>query len=299
MKILLTGVTGYIGRHLANSALEKGHSVCAIVRNRAAQSELAKIAVASFVDNGSMTDLMEYFAGNRFDGVIHCASCFRAEHRPEDISELIDSNVRFPTKLLESSVRTGVKWFINTGTFWQHYENRDYSSVNLYAATKQAFESIAAYHWEVFDIGFVTLKLTDTYGPDDNRPKIFTLWKKIAESGESLEMSQGEQLIDTVHVYDVVDAYFRTVELLCGDSARSFKGKSYAVSSGAPIRLRDLADIFARVTGSRLNIEWGKKPYRNREVMVPWNQGQVVPGWRPKISLEEGIASLFSRKTGA
>lgn len=299
MKILLTGVTGFIGRHLAERALEKGHSVCAIVRNRAAQSELAKIAVASFVDNGSMTDLMEYFAGNRFDGVIHCASCFRAEHHPEDISVLIDSNVRFPAKLLESSIRTGVKWFINTGTFWQHYDNRAYSPVNLYAATKQAFESIAAYHMEVFDIVFITLELTDTYGPDDKRPKIFTLWKKIAESGESLEMSHGEQLIDTVHVNDVVDAYFRMVELLSGDSAGSFNGKSFAVSSGAPIKLRNLADIYAKVTGSKLNIEWGKKPYRKREVMVPWNQGQAIPGWRPKISLEEGIASLFPPKARA
>ncbi len=295
MNILMTGVTGFIGRHVAVRAVEEGHAVCAIVRNRAARYELAKIGVASFVDNGSMPDMMEYFAINEFDGVIHCASCFRAEHKPEDITDLIDSNVRFPAKLLESSVRNGVKWFINTGTFWQHYDNRDYSPVNLYAATKQAFESVAAYHSDVFGINFVTLTLTDTYGPDDGRPKIFTLWKRIAESGEMLEMSPGEQLIDIVHVGDVVDAYFRMVELLCGDSAGSFNGKSFAVSSGAPIRLKDLADIYARVTGYVLNIEWGKKTYRKREVMAPWNKGEVVPGWRPKISLEAGIVSLLPR----
>lgn len=299
MKILMTGVTGFIGRHLALRGVKEGHTVSAIVRRRVSQSELSGIGVASFVDAGSMDDLMAYFAENGFDGVIHCASCFCSDHEPDDITDLVDSNVRFPAKLLEASVRAGVKWFINTGTFWQHYDNRDYSPVNLYAATKQAFESIATYHSEVSGINFVTLKLTDTYGPNDKRTKVFTLWKRIAETRESLEMSPGDQLIDIVHVSDVVDAYFRMVEWLCGDSAGSFNGRSFIVSSGAPVRLRNLAEIYARVTGSRLNIEWGKKPYRKREMMAPWNRGQVVPGWHPKISLDEGIASLFPREKQA
>jgi len=296
MKILVTGVTGFIGRHLAIRALKDGHRVCAIIRNQAVQSEMEKMNVACFIDNDSIADLIDYYEREKFDGVIHCASYFRMEHQPEEIRDLIHSNVYFPTKLLESSIRTGVKWFINTGTFWQHYDNRNYSPVNLYAATKQAFESIAAYHLEISNINFVTLKLMDTYGPYDTRPKIFTLWKKIAETGEMLEMSQGEQLIDIVHVDDVVDAYFRMAELLRDDSTGVFKGQSFAVSSGTPISLRKLADIYAKVTGSKLNIEWGKKPYRKREVMVPWNQGQIIPGWRQKISLDEGIASLFSHK---
>lgn len=35
-----------------------------------------------------------------------------------------------------------------------------------------------------------------------------------------------------------------------------------------------------------------KRPYRKREVMVPWNKGENVPGWSPKVSLEEGIKQI-------
>lgn len=296
MKILITGITGFIGKHVAKRALEEGYKLCAIIRNPAARSELEQMNVSWFMNHGSSADLFEYFKRERFDGVIHCASFFRTEHRLEDISDLINSNIHLPTMLLECSVKTGGKWFINTGTFWQHYENRDYSPVNLYAATKQALESIAAYYFEISDISFITLKLTDTYGPNDPRPKIFNLWKKIAGTGDTLEMSRGEQLIDMVHIGDVVDAYFRMVELLKNDSTRALKGQSFAVSSGNPVKLRELADIYAKVKRSRLNIEWGKRPYRKREVMAPWNRGQSIPGWYPKIPLEEGIATLFNEE---
>jgi nucleoside-diphosphate-sugar epimerase len=195
--------------------------------------------------------------------------------------------------MLDSAFRTNVSWFINPGTFWQHYRNKEYSPVNLYAATKQAFESVARYYMEISAINFVTLKLNDTYGPNDTRPKIFNLWKKIAETGASLEMSPGEQYMDIVHIDDVVDAYVRMMELLQEDNKKKFNGRVFAVSSGDLIKLKDLAVVFEKVTGKKLNILWGKKPYRKREVMAPWNKGEIVPGWKPKVSIEEGIASLL------
>jgi hypothetical protein len=42
------------------------------------------------------------------------------------------------------------------------------------------------------------------------------------------------------------------------------------------------------VSGRKLNIEWGGRPYRDREVMVPW-KGIPVPGWKAKVNVEEGI----------
>ena len=198
----------------------------------------------------------------------------------------------FSTRVLEASVKANVKWLINTGTFWQHYENRDYSPVNFYAATKQAFEAIAQYYLETTNINFVTLKLNDTYGPEDTRPKIFNLWLKIAGTSETLDMSAGEQLIDIVYIDDVVEAYVKAIELLENDNDKKLKGKSFAVSSGRHIKLRELARVFEEVTGKKLNINWGKKPYRKREVMVPWNKGQTLPNWKPTITIEEGIKRI-------
>jgi hypothetical protein len=42
-----------------------------------------------------------------------------------------------------------------------------------------------------------------------------------------------------------------------------------------------------------LNINFGGRPYREREVMIPWQNGKVVPGWKPYVSLEAGLNIFF------
>ena len=76
-----------------------------------------------------------------------------------------------------------------------------------------------------------------------------------------------------------------------------FKGKidkcaQYAVSSGDPMPLREVVELFEKVKGRPLPVQWGKRPYRKREVMVPWNRGEKLPGWEPKISLSEGMSHI-------
>ena len=217
MKILLTGITGFVGGHLSKRLVKDGHKLHALLRNPTEENRYKKQGIRCLSTDNSLATLWEFLKKEEFDGVVHCASRFLGEHTPDDIDDLVTSNILFSTKLLELSVRTRVRWFVNTGSFWQHYEGRTYSPVNLYAATKQAFESLARYYVESFGIDFVTLKLSDTYGPNDTRPKIFSLWKKSVGSGETLEMSWGEQYLDVVYIDDVVDAYARMVELLQDD----------------------------------------------------------------------------------
>ena len=53
----------------------------------------------------------------------------------------------------------------------------------------------------------MTLKLCDTYGPWDTRTTILALFKRIAETGEELAMSPGEQQIDLWHIDDVIAGF--------------------------------------------------------------------------------------------
>jgi CDP-paratose synthetase len=293
MKILVTGITGFIGGHLSKRLVLDGHRLFTVIRNSDQEDEFKSRNISCFINKGSMSALLEFFDMANLDGVIHCASHFATEHTSKEIEDLIMSNVLYSTTLLEASVKSGVSWFINTGTFWQHYQDKDYSPVNLYAATKQAFESIAQYYLEMYDINLITLKLNDTFGPEDTRPKIFNLWKKAIETGEILHMSKGEQYIDIVYIDDVVDAYVTLIGLLQEDNEKRLQGKSFAVSSDNQMRLRDLATVFESVVGEKLNIMWGERPYRKREVMQPWSKGKKIPGWKPNVSLEEGIAAIL------
>ena len=288
MKIFITGATGFIGKHLVKKLVDEGHQITINLFGEEPSPFDDKVLTYKLKETNIQNDI-EYLKQESFDGIIHLASLYLTIHQPEDAVKLIDSNLRFSTSILECAAQAKVKWFINTGTFWQNYNNADYSPVNLYAATKQAFESIARYYIETNKIKFCTLRLCDTYGPDDTRPKIFNLWNKIAKSGETLEMSSGEQIIDIAFIDDIVEAFVILATHQQNNTRNNTNGSVYAVKAEKRYTLKELASIFEEATGYKLHIQWGKKPYRNREVMIPWENGVIVPGWEPKIKIKTGI----------
>ena len=194
-------------------------------------------------------------------------------------------------------VQNDVYCLINTGTFWQHFQNDDYNPVCLYAATKQAYEMILKYYLETTALKVITLKLYDTYGPNDPRKKLFALLETAAKEQQLLKMSPGEQLIDIVYIDDVVQAFILAAQRL--QKQNKTNHEIYAVSSGNPISLKKLVAIYENVSGNKLDIQWGGRPYREREVMKPWDKGKWLPGWRPKYNLEQGIARILQFRSGA
>jgi nucleoside-diphosphate-sugar epimerase len=294
MKLLVTGTTGFIGNHLTEKLLKDGHTITALVRPTSSTESLSTKKIPHYIFDTDIVALTAFMQQEQFDGVIHLASLFLAQHKPEDIKNLVESNVFLGTALLEASTKSNNPWFINTGTFWQHYNNAEYSPVNLYAATKQAFQTIAQYYIETAGINFVTIQLNDTFGLNDTRSKVFNLWMKISKSQEPLDMSPGEQKMDINYIENVVDGFVHMTALLEKDTDKTLRGEVFAISAQERYSLKELANIFEKVTGAKLPINWGKKEYRLREVMEPWNKGKPIPGFTPKVTLEEGIKKTFN-----
>ena len=103
-------------------------------------------------------------------------------------------------------------------------------------------------------------------------------------------MSFGEQLIDLVYIDDVVMAFIIAAEKLIQGNVTEHE--RYAVSSGTPISLKEVVEMYLRITGKKVIVNWGEKPYRFREVMSTWTNGKPIQGWSPKISLQVGFQYL-------
>ena len=215
----------------------------------------------------------------------------QANHQPEQITDLIQSNVLFGSQLLEAIQKTDLCCrFLNTGTSWQHYGDADYEPVNLYAATKQAFESIIDYYVSAHEFRALSLKLFDTYGPADPRRKVFH-WFEVAETSPTpIPFSPGEQMMDLVYIDDIVRGFERAIALL--QATETPGHERYVLSSPDRMTLRDVAKTYEQAVGRPLNMEWGGRPYRPREVMQPWRLGKRLPGWQPQVSLLDGIRRL-------
>lgn len=291
---LVTGVTGFVGGHLVRRLVREGWQVHSVSRASSCPPDAPEFSqVVNHVHDGSTAGMVRCIADAKPDVVFHLASLFLAQHATKDVEQLIASNVLFGNQLLEAMKVNEVGCIINTGTSWQHYNNEDYNPVCLYAATKQAFEAIMEFYVQACGIKAITLKLFDTYGPDDRRPKLFNLLNKAATNGEPLDMSPGEQLIDLVHIDDVVGAYLIAAQRLL--EGKVSQHERYAVSSGRQLPLNELVQLYAEVTRQTITVNWGARPYRYREVMMPWNLGESLPNWKPCVNLNEGMKLLLDK----
>ncbi len=287
-RALVTGATGYLGSHLVAGLLGRGWQVHVVTRPQADMTLLRQLLgrVTVHEHDGTTGGMLELMSSARPEVVFHLASLFLARHQPDDVQALVSSNLLFGTQLAEAMARSGVRHLVNTGTSWQHYRNEQYNPVNLYAATKQAFEDILAYYCDAEALNVTTLALFDTYGPGDPRRKIIPMLWRAALTQEPLMMSPGEQFVDFVYVTDVVEAFVLAAEHLLRQPGGH---RRYGISSGQPMRLLDLVQAFQRATGMSLPVTFGGLGYRPREVMLPWADYEKLPGWCARVAFDVGI----------
>lgn len=292
--LFVTGATGFIGGLLVSSLLDEGHAVHVLARRDLDPGDVDARATVHVATTAEA--IAAAVASSSPDTCLHLASLYLATHEPSDIPRLVESNVTFGTLVLDAFARAGGRRFITTGTAWQHFESSSaVRSVNLYAATKSAFDLVLDWYADTYRMHAATVLLPDTYGPHDPRRKVAALLLDAAANGTHLGMSPGEQLLDIVHVDDVVAAFRLAVDAV--SDAPPGSRAEWGVTSGAPLSLQDLATLCADVTGASLDVAFGERPYRDREVMVPWTPAAVVPGWEPKVPLAEGLRALAA--TGA
>lgn len=287
-RILITGSTGFIGKHLIETLSKDGQAIAVLSRKTGVHAQ----GIAEFKTDGSYASIEKAIQAFKPTKVIHLATLYLAQHRPEDLDALTEGNFSFGLKLLEAMSRNGVTDLINTGTMFQHFENEPYSPINLYAAMKQSFEDLVRHYVGSCGMKAIHLKISDSYGSNDTRVKVYGFLKRATETGERVEFSPGEQLVDPVHVDDVVRAYQIAIAQFKTLTAKEAEA-SFRISSGAPVSLKTLASLFETASGKKLNIAWGAKPYRDREVRKPYARFEWLPGWKPEISLKQGIERLL------
>lgn len=280
-RAFLTGATGFIGRQLVRQLYKDGWVVHAISR-RMPTTEESKTATW-YPYCGTYDSVLLALSTSQPDVVFHLASLFVKEHGSWEIDSVVDGNLRFGMQLLEAMQECNVRQLLNTGTNWQHIETFDYNPVNLYAATKQAFEAIIDYYCYAHNFEAITLKLYDTYGPNDSRGKLVPYLQECLRDGSEVNMTDGMQSIYLVHVEDVARAFTHACRHFVSSSHLRF-----GVCSEAPLTIRQVLEKLALAKNCRPKVKWGSKPSSRRTIMHPVYLPQL-PGWRPIYSFPNGL----------
>lgn len=288
--VLVTGAAGFIGRNLLDklSALES--RIIAVVH----KSDNITLPVEKIIYDGSYQSLFTPVSERKIDFVVHLATQFLTNHKPDQITALVDANIKFGTQLLELTRQKQIPYFINTSTYAVYSHHEGYDPQNLYAATKYAFETIMKFYEEITKTMFVTLELTDTYGPGDSRPKFINLVLDAIKKNEIFRMSPGGQEICYLFIDDAVNAFIHCMGLMAENGIT--KNEHFSVYADEVYKLKDLVTLVAKHMRVELLTEQGFYPYRDREIMTFKPTFPKLPHWNSKISIAQGLDLINSNR---
>lgn len=299
-RILVTGATGYLGSNLCRFLVREGATVCGLVRDGSDLSRLADLAgdnhFSTWRLDASGEALDACLRGFSPDAVVHTAAASNAGNTRQDIDRMLDCNVRLLSYLLLAMREQGVDRLVNIGSSWQTCTNVPYDPFNYYAATKQAAEAAI----DVFvkeGLSCVTLRLFDTYGPDDWRNKIVCLLLRAMVAGQELGMSPGFQQVSLVHIEDVCRAIGLALDALDGGDESGHQ--RYNLLSERLVSLRELVALLDTLGPRPVPVVFGRREYRKNEIMLPDSPLPRLPGWREQISLEDGLRDVLRAMAAA
>ena len=141
-------------------------------------------------------------------------------------------------------------------------------------------------------IGFVNLRLFHLYGPGDGLQKFVPAMIKRCLAGEEIDLSDGVQKRDFIHIDDVVSAVGAILEAKL--SIR--KGyHHYDVGTGTSLSIKDFMETMQRVCDSGAKLNFGAVPTRRGEFKDACADTQALRalGWEAEVGIEEGIRSLI------
>ena len=291
MKIIVTGSTGFVGRNLIPKLIQQGHDILELTRSIKKSKQLFgnKTIKIKVKDLKFKIKILEFNP----EIVIHLASYLTSSDKFEDTTKLINTNISFLCKVLDAVSKTDIKLFINTGTFAEYFKgDGDLEPAYFYAATKTASRAFVDYYATTYNFKQCTVVPYTIYGGKDSQKKIIDIIYDSIDSKQPIDLSPGEQVLDFIHVEDVVEFYVTLVNKL---DTLDYK-TNFQLGTGKGTTLKELAILIENVTGKKTKINWGGKKYRSSDVMFAvanLSSAKKVLDWRPKFQLAEGLKNIY------
>jgi len=306
MKILVTGGAGFIGSHVVDALIERGHEVAVVDDLSTGKREHVNPRARFYrLDIRDAQGLEEVFAAERPEIVNHQAARANVRESLEKPVLYAEVNVIGSLNLLELSRKYGVEKFIYASTGGAVYGEPEYlpadeahpiNPLDPYGASKHFVEHYLYLYGVNYGLRYTILRYPNVYGPRQDPygeagvVAIFT--GQMLRGEQAVINGSGEQERDFVYVGDVVEANLLALDR--GDGGIYNLGWGFGTS---------INEIFARlkeITG-----------YEKEAVHGPPKKGEVFKicldatkarrelGWLPRVSLDEGLrmtVEYFRRK---
>ncbi len=303
-RVLITGASGFVGAHLVAGFRAAGWSVFAGMRR---ESDPWRMNILMGKALNVDTIELDFRNPEGFSAalgyvrpqVVINGAAYGVDSAHHDFSHAVVCNVQGPTLLMEAASAARVEYFIHLGTGYEYgehpgpiTEDAALRPSGLYAASKAAGSILALECAGALGSRLVLLRPFGLYGLLEGPHKLFPQLIRACRDGERVEFTPGDQVRDYIHVTDLVRVCLMAVE-----NPQLPPVARFNIGSGTGCSLRQLGTRIAAIVGRRKGgLAWGARPYRQGEInslVADPQAANVQLGWRPRVSLEEGIRGML------
>ena len=278
--ILITGINGYLGSHLAKRYCKR-YQIIGLEYDCVDLYRLKDFNFkVYFSKNGIPEDLFEH---NQINIVIHAATFYGKSD--ESDSQLLYSNTYISQSLLEKAVINKCELFINTDTVLNRF-------TSAYSLTKKQFTDWLIFYSKIKKIRVVNLELEHFIGPGTSSSNLITLMvQKMLVNEPVIALTKCEQYRDFLYIDDLLRVY----DLMLNMYMSFNMYESFGVGSGINTNLKKIFEFIKSQTASLSILDFGAVDYRNDELMV--SSVDIAPlksmGWKAEVSVYDAIKLII------
>lgn len=260
-KILITGVSGFIGRSLVEQVINNllnydiyGIDIKEPVFNKPEYSRCVNFEKIDICDKEAVD---AYFDKHKFAGVIHLAAVSRVVDAEHDKDRCIAVNLHGTMNIVEAAAKNKDAWFI-FGSSREVYgeqsilpvkETADKKPVNIYGSIKLKGEFFVRFMLD----RYVILRFSNVYGNNyDIDGRVIPTFVKQAMNGETLFLEGGEQIIDFTYIDDTTQSIVEAIKLL---ESNDIQAEEIHISPGSGVKITDIIVYLEKKFGRKLDVQ--------------------------------------------
>jgi UDP-glucuronate 4-epimerase len=319
MTLLVTGVAGFIGSHVAKALLERGEQVIGIdnlndyYEPALKQARLERINAAhgnafSFeqVDFGDQEAVEAFARPHRFDRIVHLGAQAGVRYSLVDPQAYVRSNLMGQINMLELARNREVEHFVYASsssvyggneTLPFRVEDRVDHPISLYAATKKSGELMSESYAHLFRIPMTGLRFFTVYGPWGRPDMAIYIFTRALFEGRPLTIfNSGEMRRDFTYIDDIVRGVLACIDGPPADDGEVKAGGSknphavYNIGNHRSEELMRMVGLLERATGRKAEIEF--KPMQPGDVKDTFADISAIQrdhGFKPSTTIDVGI----------
>jgi UDP-glucuronate 4-epimerase len=314
MSILVTGVAGFIGFHVASALLRQGVAVIgvdkldhyydvalkearlAVLRSLGAGLAFHRLDVA---EPAALTALVRQYP--EIDRVIHLAAAAGVRHSQEHPRSYVSANIMGHVEVLEACRRIpGLKHLVFASTSSVYGEGAKLpfavgdpvdTPSSMYGATKKADEEISHVYAHLYRLPTTGLRFFTVYGPWGRPDMAYWVFTKAILEGRPIPLfNQGNMRRDFTYIDDIVAGVLACLAKPPADNGETAPLRVYNLGNSESVELERFVGVLERTIGARVPRQ-----------MLPMQPGDVIAtyadieparrdfGFSPTTSIEEGL----------